>query len=144
MNLSLPQGLEDNCPECGNLVFFRRGSSQGCYCLKSGCRYGFATTYIPEIETDPTVYEVYVTSLGTNWQQNIVFLALNFNLSINEARQFKIPGQLLLKANAVKVFEVRQKLSDREIDLAIEPNYKYDTWDSNPEDEFTNKTKIQE
>ena len=132
MNLSPPQGLEDNCPECGNLVFFRHGSSQGCYCLKPNCKYGFATTYIPEIMADETIYKVYVTSLGTSWKQNIVFLALNFNLNINEARKFKIPGQLLLKANAVKVFEVRQKLRDREIEIAIEPKYKYDTWNTNP------------
>ena len=142
--MSLPQGLEPDCPECGNLVFFRRGSSQGCYCLKSDCEYGFATTYIPEIETDPTIYEVYITSLGTDYQQNIVFLALNFNLNINEARKFKIPGQLLLKADAVKVFEVRQKLCDRAIEIAIEPKYKYEVWDANPQGEFADKTNSKE
>ena len=141
MNLSLPQGLEPDCPECGNLIFFGRGSSQGCYCIKPDCEYGFATTYIPEIETDPTIYEVYITSLGTNWKQNIVFIALNFNLNINEARKFKVPRQLLLKANAAKVFEVRQKLQERKIEIAIEPKYKYDVYDTNPQSKFTDQTK---
>ena len=136
MNLSVPQGLENNCPECGNVVFYRRDSTQGCYCIKSNCEYGFATTYIPEIETDLTVYEIYIISLGTNQKQNIVFLALHFNLNINEAVKFKIPGKLLLKANAVKVFKVRQTLRERAIEILIKPEYKYDVWDTNPQGEI--------
>ena len=132
MTQSIDPEPEDICPKCGgNLVFFRQNSTQGYYCSKSDCQYSCVTTYLPEIVKDTTIYEVYITSLGTNWKQNIVFLALNFNLNIQEARKFKIPGQLLLKADAVKVFEIRQRLRDRKINIVIKPKYKYDMWDIN-------------
>lgn len=130
------KGLENNCPECGNLVYFRKNLSQGYYCLKSECDYGYATTYIPEISRDRTIYQVYISSLGDNWKQALVFLVLKFNLGIQEALKFKQPGQLLLTGDAVKVFDMRERLASKNIKIAISPTYRYDVWDINPQGEF--------
>ena len=43
--INLDKVLEDCCPECGNVVFERKNHTQGCYCTKSECHYGYATTY---------------------------------------------------------------------------------------------------
>lgn len=129
--------LENDCPECGNLVFFRKNFSQGYYCLKSECNYGYATTYIPEILKDCTVYEVYISSLGDNWKQAIVFLALKFNLNLKEARKFKTLKKLLFTGNAAEVFKIRSKLQEKGIKIKILPTYKYDVWDNLPQGEFS-------
>ena len=130
--------VDNICPECGDiLVFYRRGSSQGCNCRNPRCEYGFATTYIPDIQLDETVYSLYITSLGDNWKQAIVFISLQFNLGINTARQFKEPGKLLCSGSAVEVFRLREKLKQKGISVAIAPEYRYDVWDDKPQGEFT-------
>lgn len=131
--------MEDfyTCPECGNrLIFYRQDSTQGYNCLNPKCEYGFATTYIPEIELDETVYSLYITSLGDNWKQAIVFLSLRFNLGINAARKFKDFQELLLSGNAAEIFRVREELNRKGISVAIEPEYKYDVWDDKTQGEF--------
>lgn len=67
-------------------------------------------------------------------------MTLNFNLNIEEARKYKNPGRLLLSGNAVKIFQVREKLKTKQISIAITPEYKYDVWDANPQGEFSNST----
>lgn len=140
MNVFLCKGLEDICPECGNLVFYRKNSTQGCFCSKSGCNYGYATTYIPEIHKDLTLYKIFILSLGDNWKRNIVFLSLKFEINIQEAREFKTPGKLLLTADAVEIFHIRQQLKSRGIEIEIIPKYIYEVWDNNPQGEFSGYT----
>lgn len=130
------EGLEDCCPECANVVFYRKNHVQGYFCTKSECHYGFATSYIPEIRRDSTQYKIFILSLGKNWKQSIVFLSLKFNININETRKFKIPGKLLLSADAVKIFHVKQQLRERNIQIEIVPEYPYEVWDNNPQGEF--------
>ena len=126
--------VDNICPECGDrLIFYRRGSSQGCNCRNPRCEYGFTTTYIPDIQLDETVYHLYITSLGDNWKQALVFLSRQFNLGINAARKFKIPGQLLISTDAAEIFKVRKMLSEKGISVAIAPEYKYDVWDDKPQ-----------
>ena len=131
------EDADNICPECGNrLVFYRRGSTQGCYCRNTKCEYGFATTYIPEIQEDETVYSLYITSLGNDWKQAIVFLSLQFNLDLNTARKFKDSRKLFLLGSAANIFKVREKLNTKGISVKIEPDYKYDVWDDKPQGEF--------
>jgi hypothetical protein len=94
----------------------------------------FQDRSIPEIEINSTPYKIFVLSLGENWKQNIVFLSLKFDLNIKEARQFKTSGKLLLTADAVRIFHVRQQLIDRGIEII--PKYPYEVWDNNPQGEF--------
>ena len=121
------------CPECSDrLIFYRQDSTQSCNCLNPKCEYGFATTYIPEIELDETVYSLYITSLGDDWKQAMVFLSLRFNLGINAARKFKDSRELLLSGSAAEIFKVREELNRKGISVAIEPEYQYNVWDDKP------------
>ena len=102
------------CPECGNhLIFYRQDSSKGCYCRNAKCEYGFVTSYFPEIVLDKTIYSLYITSLGNNPKQAIVFISLQFNLNINTARKFKGSGKLLFSGSAAEIFKVREKTKSK-------------------------------
>lgn len=131
------KGLFPNCPGCGNAYSFRHGASQGYACHVQRCPWGIATTYIPEILKDRTVYTLSIDALPDESLRSIARLALRLGLSSAEVRQrcrsLPIP---VARASASKVFSLRQELETEGYRVSIVPPFPYDVFDPNPEGKF--------
>jgi hypothetical protein len=87
-------------------------------------------SYVPEIVKDETIYKVYIASLGEKWNKSLAYISIKFGIEIKEVIKFKKNStKLLFSGNAVEVFALKNELSDRDIEVKIEPEFKYDIFD---------------
>lgn len=113
------------CEVCGgDLVFRREGGTQGYFC--KSCDWAVVTTYIPDIQLDETLYEVFV--IGGDYQngQQVKAVAAVSGLNFLAARQLlKIQRSMVFKGKAVKVKEIRGILADAGLSFEIFPEFPY-------------------
>ena len=130
--------LFPECPGCGNAYNFRQGGSQGCACKIDECEFGYATTYIPEIILDSTIYKVFVEDWGIDWKRALVKIALKLNISVGELRKSKNNREYcLVQGYAQYIFHFRSELNPLGLILRIEPEFPYDIFDINLESEWS-------
>jgi hypothetical protein len=133
----MAKGPFPECPGCGNAYRFRLGSSEGYGCDVVSCSWGVATTYLPEICRDPTVYSLSIDALPDTSLRSVARLALRLGIKSSEAREqirnLPIP---FASGSASEVFALRQKLETEGYGVSIQPIFPYDVFDPNPQGKF--------
>jgi hypothetical protein len=113
------------CEVCGGEVEFRReGSVQGFFC--KSCDWSLVTTYIPEIELDETVYQVYVSDSNFRDEHQVRAVSeisgLNF-LSVRKLLQQEHP--MVFEGAAPKVLQALAMLEAVRLRYEIQPPFRW-------------------
>jgi hypothetical protein len=133
----LTKGLFADCPGCGNAYFYREASSQGYGCDAQGCSWGVATTYLPAILHDQTLYTVSIESLPDDSLRTIARLAIRLGIPSVDVRQRV--GSLPMRVAEVRAGEalrLRQDLEAEGFGVGIAPPFPYNVFDTKPQGKF--------
>jgi len=126
-----------NCPHCGNLYAFIKGSCAGVSCKVTGCEVGFVTSHFSAFKSDMVDYTCYVERLPENWLPAVAWLGNRFNIPVTQARAYKDDTSLpLITRKAAELFYLRQEFDEHRIEIRIEPEFKYTAEHLNPDGEY--------
>ena len=112
------------CENCGGQIEVRReGSTQGLFCTR--CDWSLVTTYLPEIVSDETLYELSVTSGDYNSEQHIKTVAQLKDINFLAARKL-LQTQLsfvVLTGKASQLMSIKEALQLAGLSYEIQPPF---------------------
>jgi hypothetical protein len=113
------------CETCGGNVEPRReGNVQGLYCKK--CGWVAATSYIPPIMLDDTIYRVRVSGADFRNENHIRIVSDIAGLNFVEGRQLlRQEKPLVFEGHAPLVLQVRDRLVNAGLSPEISPPFDY-------------------
>lgn len=113
------------CPECGSITEkFNEGLTTGIKCTE--CSWSVATTYIPPIEKDHTLYELKIQNGDHKNKNQIKIISKISGVNFLEARNLlKQENPTIFKGNAIEIKKIKSILEKENITTNIQPNF---TW----------------
>ena len=115
------------CKKCGGeMVPTVEDSVQGLKCSQCG-EWDYATTYLPEIYSDKTIYSVFLRPGNHATLQTIKHVASVANCNFIKAKELLCTtDQKILEGTAQTILEAVGKLKSAGIRYVISPDFKYD------------------